>query len=101
MNLARHPSNPSPPHPVEGHQLALRVLLDEARLIAAQAQLLALNARIESVSASACAAQPASTDAADPDFAGMETVSARVETMLRQIEVASGLTRAPGRTNPA
>ncbi len=91
MNLAQHSSNPSLPRPVEGHQLALRVLLDEARLIAAQAQLLALNVRIESVSAGAVAPGGAHSDAGDPDFAGMESVSAKVERMLRQIEIASGL----------
>lgn len=83
--------------PTDAQEFALRQILEEARRIAAQSRLLALNAAMESASACGEPVVAREMDAlggsAGRTVAEMERVAASVELLLQQINSASALSR--------
>lgn len=83
--------------PPDAQQLALRLMLEEARQIAAQSRLLALNAAFESAAACRDAAAAGEMDAlgasAERTAGEMERASAAVELLIEQIQSASALSQ--------
>lgn len=86
-----------PALPPQGQELALRLMLEEARQIALQARLLALNTAFESAGACAEPAAAAEMDAlgasAARTAAEMQRASAAVELLLEQIRSAGALSQ--------
>jgi hypothetical protein len=72
-------------------EMALRLALEEARQLAAQSRLLALNAAFESAGAAASADAPGG--AVGQAAAEADRVTAVVELLLQQIQSASSLSR--------
>lgn len=83
--------------PPEGQELALRLMLEEARQIALQARLLSMNAACES--AAACAEPAAAAEmvalgaSAARTAEEMQRTTAAVELLLEQIRTAGALPR--------
>jgi|GEM_PF-4313343 hypothetical protein len=83
--------------PPGAQELALRLMLEETRQIAAQSRLLALNTACESAAACRDAAAAGEMDAlgasAERTAGEMERVSAAVEMLIEQIQSASALSQ--------
>jgi hypothetical protein len=81
--------------PPEGQELALRLILEEARQVALQSRLLALNTAFESAAArgEAAAEMDALGASAERTADEMERVAASAEMLLEQIQAALVLSR--------
>jgi hypothetical protein len=83
------------PHSAE--ESVLRLLLEQARELAAQSKLIAMNAALEAAAACSEAADARETDAlggsAGRTAEEMESVAASVELFLQQLQTASVLAR--------
>jgi hypothetical protein len=94
-NALVHPEMHEAALPPSVQETALRMVLEEARQLAAQSRLLALNAAIESAGAcrEAGAAQDGAALAASAERALAETdrLAGAVESFLQQIRAASAL----------
>lgn len=83
--------------PPGADEIALRLMLEQARELAAQSKLIAMNAAFEAAAACGEAADARETDvlgeSAGRTAEEMERVAASVELILQQIQTASALSR--------